>query len=217
MSGNKRSSITSSGQELLYKMFMEMPLPMTISIAENGTYIDVNEATAKYMGLKRKDIIGRKSLDFTHFTKEQRRWLTNTIKKQGFANNFPVKLKIGNREVLHMLCSIFPFKIGKNNYFWGIGTNISNTPSDIDKYRDEKFFKIIVQYNNFVEEKLKQYKLTPRQREITLLSSLGYSDEEIAKKLHISEHTIKDHMKEIRKIMCIRRRSQLFPKLLNIC
>jgi DNA-binding CsgD family transcriptional regulator len=70
--------------------------------------------------------------------------------------------------------------------------------------------------DTFVGTKLKQYDLTSRQREVIILAIIGHSNAEIAKKLHLSEYTIKDHMKDIFRIIGIRNRGELLPKLLNL-
>jgi DNA-binding CsgD family transcriptional regulator len=66
-----------------------------------------------------------------------------------------------------------------------------------------------------IEEKLKQYDLTPRQKEIALLAAIGNSNREIAAKLCITEYTVKDHCKEIFQRIGIRKRSELCPTILN--
>jgi len=58
--------------------------------------------------------------------------------------------------------------------------------------------------------------LTPRQQEIAILAAAGDANRIIAKKLELSEYTVKDHIKDIFKILGIKNRSELFPKLLNL-
>jgi len=67
-----------------------------------------------------------------------------------------------------------------------------------------------------IKEKLKEYDLSARRREIALLSCTGHSNREIAMKLNISEYTVKDHIKEIFDVVGVRNRSELFPKLVNL-
>jgi len=66
------------------------------------------------------------------------------------------------------------------------------------------------------EQILEEFELTPRQREVAFLALSGKSNAEIAKKLFVSEFTVKDHLKEIFRILDIHNRSELFPKMLNM-
>jgi PAS domain S-box-containing protein len=66
-----------------------------------------------------------------------------------------------------------------------------------------------------VKEKLKLYDLTRRQEEIALFAAMGHSNKEIAGKFFITEHTVKDHLKEIFQRVGISRRSELCPKILK--
>lgn len=66
-----------------------------------------------------------------------------------------------------------------------------------------------------IEEGLKHYNLSRRQEETAFLAATGYSNREIAEKLFITEHTVKDHLKEIFQKIGIRNRSELCPKILG--
>ncbi len=95
-------------------------------------------------------------------------------------------------------------------------TDVVNHKSAIGEINDDKLFKITLKDDKFIKEKLKHYKLSPRQQEIALLSATGHSNNEIATKLFISPYTVKDHQKEIFNIIGIHSRNELFPKLLNL-
>lgn len=71
-------------------------------------------------------------------------------------------------------------------------------------------------FNINYEQIFEELHFTPRQQEVALLVASGDSYANIAKKLFISEYTVKDHMKEIRKIIGVSRRSELFPKIMNL-
>ena len=70
--------------------------------------------------------------------------------------------------------------------------------------------------DQFVKGKLKPYPLTPRKEEVAILLAKGLSNRDIAESLFISENTVKEHMKEIFRIIGISNRSELFPKLINL-
>ena len=202
-------------KELVNKTFMDIPVPMSITRAVDGTYVEINKAAVKYMGMPRYKIIGRKSADLGHFPEEQRHLFINAIKEQGFAKNIPLELNVKDG-IVHMLFSVFPIKMGKELFFLSAATDISETPLAKEKFQDDKFFKITIQDYKYVKGKLKRYDLTKRQQEIALLCATGYSNSEIAKKLFISLYTVKDHQKEIFRITDIHNRMELFPKLLGL-
>jgi PAS domain S-box-containing protein len=70
--------------------------------------------------------------------------------------------------------------------------------------------------SKLIKGKMKQQGLTSRQQEIAFLVATGYSNREIAEKFYITEYTVKDHMKNIFKILDIHNRSELCPKMLNL-
>ena len=66
-----------------------------------------------------------------------------------------------------------------------------------------------------VEGQMKQRGLTPRQQELAFLVATGYSNSEIAEKLGITIHTVKDHLKKIFQIFDVHNRVELGPKILS--
>lgn len=66
-----------------------------------------------------------------------------------------------------------------------------------------------------IQAGLKHYNLSCRQEEIALLAATGHFNKEIAEKLFITEHTVKDHLKEIFQKMGVHSRSELCPKILG--
>ena len=212
---NRKKTAKTSEKNLIHKFFIEEPLPMAITNAKDGTYVAANKATLRLMGLSHKELIGRKSTELGFISREGRKMFLNEIKKQGFAKNIPVKLNIKDQMVLHMLLKTFPIKIGEETFLMFTATDISNQKSTLGKFRDDIFYKITNQDDKFIKEKLKQYRLTSRQQEIALLSAIGLSNSKIASKLYISEFTVKDHQKDIFRIMGIHHRSELVPKLLH--
>lgn len=213
---SRKRTVKAPIEDIIIKSFMEEPLPMAISRAKDGTYVEVNKAALKLMGLPRKKVIGYTSMELGFFLPETRKVLIDEIREQGFANNIPGKVNIDNQVTLHMLFKVHPIKIRKDTFFIITATSVSNHISTIGNLCNDKFIKITLKNDKFIKEKLKQYKLSPRQREIALLSAIGHSNSEIAGKLSISPHTVKDHQKEIFRIIGIHSRNELFPKLLNL-
>ena len=213
---SRKRIVKTPVKDLIFKGFMEDPLPMTITRAKDGTYVEVNKAALKIMGLPRKKVIEHTSIELGFLSPELRKWLIDEIKKQGFAKNLPSKVSINNQVVLFLLFRAFPIKMGRETFFMVYATDVANHKSTIGKLTDDKLYKMTLKDDKFIKEKLKQYQLTPRQQEIALLSATGNSTSEIANKLFISPNTVKDHQKEIFRIIGIHSRNELFPKLLNI-
>ena len=80
------------------KFFWKAPNPMAITQAGNGTYIEVNEAFTKCMGLPRQEIIGRTSVGCGYILAEQRAMIFNEIKKNGYAQNIELEVRVKNNE-----------------------------------------------------------------------------------------------------------------------
>lgn len=215
MKNNKQKSKLSI-KDIVNEAFMNAPIPMSITNAKDGTYIEINETAVKFMGLKREEIIGKKSSVLGHFPEEKRHMFLDQIKKQGFATNIPLELKIKNEGILKMFFGVYPIKIGKDEFYLSFAHYVSNNKPVMKKFNDDKFHKMTFLDYKHIKSILAQYNLTPRQREISLLSAMGSSNRDIAKKLCISEHTVKDHLKEIYKTLDIPHRSKLIPKLLNL-
>jgi DNA-binding CsgD family transcriptional regulator len=195
---------------------MEDPLPLCISRAKDGAYVEVNKAALKIMGLPRKKVIGHTSIELGFISAELRKSLIDDIKKQGFAKNIPVKFIIKNQKGIYLLFRAFPIKMGKKTFFMVSATEVANHKSTLGEFSDNKLYKMTLKDDKFVKEKLKAFQLTHRQQEIALLSAMGNSTSDIASKLFISLNTVKDHQKEIFRIIGIHSRNELFPKLLNL-
>ena len=65
-------------------------------------------------------------------------------------------------------------------------------------------------------QKLDIYKLTRREKELTVLVLQGYSNRGIAESLYISEQTVKDHLHSIFKKVEIKRRGELAARVLGL-
>jgi len=215
MKSQKRTGKTFL-KDLVYASFIKSPIPMCLVTMNDGAYVEVNETALKYTGLKRKDMIGRRASDLGYFPKEQRHLLADELKKHGFARNILLELNIKNQEVLQILYGVYPVKMGKKEFLLCFAHAISNHKPTITKFQDDKFYKITFMNDKFVKEILKPFKLTQRKEEVAVLLAKGLSNRDIAESLFISENTVKDHMKEIFRVIGVNNRSELFPKLINL-
>lgn len=285
----------ASQNDFFKKIFHQSPNPMSIVRADNGVYMEINEAFTKYYGQRRQRIIGKTALDIGLIDPEERLNFLSAIQEKGYAENIPVKVLTKGNEVRYLLVNTRLIKIQNDTFHLTVGTDIpqfhfnkKSLQSDIMaktfdamegagiilingfetkkpsilymnqaakiglkthplnkiiselKKKDSLLLKapfqnycvkiISIDKNSslriilmerlpqhfFFQEELKRYKLTPRQKEITLLLSTGHSNRKMAEKLHISEYTVKDHLKDIFKVLGVHNRSELFPKLLNL-
>ena len=67
-----------------------------------------------------------------------------------------------------------------------------------------------------IKSRLERVSLSIRQQEIAFLVMQGFSNREIARRLYISEQTVKDHLVAIFETMKVRRRGELTARILGI-
>lgn len=279
---------------LINKFFWNAPNPMAITKAEDGTYIEVNEAFAKCMGLRRQELIGQTSVGCGYITAQQRTIIFNEIEEKGCAQNIELEVRVKNNKIRYGLFNSSMIKAGKDGLWLTIVTDITENKWAIEARRDDILFKslsaiagtgiILIRshtrqkrysffindkakvilngrplkdlldalkgrestyfFNNgicyhiksilthssnpgriiflepmseaiYIREKLKQYDLTQRQREIALLTAMGDSNKNISAKLSITEYTVKDHLKEIYQGIGVNKRGELCSKILR--
>jgi PAS domain S-box-containing protein len=111
--------------DYLKTIFWKAPNPMSITTAKEGIYIDVNEAFTKFFGLRRQDVIGKKSVDFGHMTKEKRLKILNDIKEKGYTKNLLFQFRTKKNELQFVLLNTVPIKIKKLAVLFSVGTDIS--------------------------------------------------------------------------------------------
>ncbi|MGD0169033.1 MAG: hypothetical protein ABSE54_04835 [Smithella sp.] len=137
-------------KDLIVKCFMEDPLPLCISRAKDGTYVEVNKAALKIMGLPRKKVIGHTSIELGFISAELRKLLIDDIKKQGFAKNIPGKVTLNHQVVIKLLFKINPIKMGKETFFMICATEVANHKSTIGALSDDKLYKITAVRNRII-------------------------------------------------------------------
>ncbi len=212
---NNKQTKKATLESMVYNAIQNSPIPSWITTLKDGTFVDINKTGIRYIGLKREDIIGRKTVEFGIITKEQRQLFVNEIKKDGFVKNIPVMIKIDS-QVIQAFMAAHKFKQGKEYLLFNFIYVIPNHKKNIESSQKDSFYKLLLLDLTFINNMLKKYNLTSRQNEITILSVEGKSNGDIAKELHISLHTVKDHLKEIFKKIGINHRSELIPTLLNL-
>ena len=111
--------------DYLKTIFLKAPNPISITTEKEGIYIDVNEAFTKFFGVRRQDVIGKKSVEFGHMTNERRLKMLNDIKEKGYARNLLMQFTTKNNELQFVLLNTVPIKIKKQVMLLAVGTDIS--------------------------------------------------------------------------------------------
>lgn len=85
-------------EEKFSKSFDNAPIMMSISIEEQGSYLDVNKKFLEISGFSRDEIVGKTSTELGWITEEQRQILVDEIRRTGSVSGMPVtaKSKEGN-------------------------------------------------------------------------------------------------------------------------
>ena len=199
----------------VYNSFMICPIPSWITTLKDGTFVAINEAGVRYIGLKREDIIGRSTIELGLNTIEGRKAFIEEIEKYGISKNIPVTLKVKD-QIIRALFAVYKFRQGKEDLLFGFLHSIPNYKPQIENSDGDLFYKLALLDLKFIRDRLKQYDLTARQKDITTLAAGGKSNKDIARELFISEYTVKDHLKQIFRTIGIHNRSELVPRLLNL-
>jgi len=90
--------IVRVSEEKFSKSFDNAPIMMSISIEEQGSYLDVNKKFLEISGFSRDEIVGKTSTELGWITEEQRQILVDEIRRTGSVSGMPVtaKSKEGN-------------------------------------------------------------------------------------------------------------------------
>jgi PAS domain S-box-containing protein len=137
---NEHKTATPSNKHI-NKFFWNAPNPMAITKAQDGTYIEVNEAFVNSMGLKKQEIIGQTSIGLEYITADQRLFLSNEIKENGYAQNVELEVKIKNNETRLGLFNSSPVKMGDDALWLTVVTDISNRSLALNARQDDILFK----------------------------------------------------------------------------
>lgn len=133
----KNNSHKKLRNELIHSFFIEAPHPMAITRADDGTYLEVNEAAARYMKFSREELIGRRLTDLGHMPKATRQRILEEIKATGCAGNIELESSIKKKETLYLLFNIFAFNRGSGSFFLSVVTDISRS-----KHKNDVLFRL---------------------------------------------------------------------------
>ena len=127
--------IRTSSFNYINKFFWKAPIPMAVTKAKDGTYLEINEAFTKCMGLRRHEMIGQTSVGIGYITAQQRLVISNEIKEKGYAQNIELEVKVKNNETRCGLFNSSLIKMGKDGLWLTAGHRYFRTQAE---QRDEK-------------------------------------------------------------------------------
>jgi hypothetical protein len=113
-------------EDKFYKVFDMNPCPMSLSLMEDGTIIDVNEAFLKEVGMKHKsEMVGKTTIEsgLKIIKEKDRDYIFNKILKNGKVENYPCSfmtlhgkkkkglfsgtvMDLNNKKCLFLICQI---------------------------------------------------------------------------------------------------------------
>ncbi len=109
------------------KVFHSSPVGIALSTADEGRYLDANEAFLKMLQLSRDEVIGHTALELDVWVNmEQRGAAVAKIKDQGAAHNLEMKVHGREGKVTDILWSANTVVIGGKKYLLGLSRDITD-------------------------------------------------------------------------------------------
>jgi PAS domain S-box-containing protein len=130
----------SNGEDRFETAFLKNSTPMAISAIEDGRYMDVNEAFATIMGMKREEIIGNTSTSIGYINGEQRTIFLNELNTKGYVENLELLTKTKGGELKYGLFNSSSIKIRGKDYLFTVVTDITGrkrVEEELRKYRED--------------------------------------------------------------------------------
>jgi PAS domain S-box-containing protein len=115
-----------NSEEKFAKAFGASPSGMTISLLNDGNFIDVNDSFCSITGYHHDEIIGKSSKELNLYENyEDRDKILNHVLTNGFIRDFEVPLYRKNREIVYTIISADVFNIGNELCLLTVVTDIS--------------------------------------------------------------------------------------------
>ena len=213
-------------EERFSAAFRMAPGPMAIIALDGMRLLDVNDAFTSETGWRREEVIGRTDSELEMWGDRQaREELAQLVKQTGRLRSVDVRLKTKEGQSGDFLLSAETVTIHGEACLLTVMQDISQRKHNeaelltaIDAVlRDTSWFgqKVVEKLANVTRRGTpdksgpKVSELTPRAREVLGLMAQGLSDDDVADKLGMSRHTVRNHVSAIYKVVGVRRRSAL--------
>lgn len=163
-------------EEKFSKAFRSSPDIITISSAQEGRLLEVNESFVKTMGYSRDEIIGKTSLDLNLWVNpEDRNLFFQQLQKQGFVKELLCSIQNKAGDVLLFQLSAETFQLHDNTFFITVARDIT----------EQKKTETALRFNQFsIDRSSDQVFWTQPDGHFTYVNDaacqiLGYSREEL--------------------------------------
>ncbi len=146
-SGQTRSEVAIEDESRYDKLYQLSPFILTLSDAETGAIIEINENCLKSFGYKRKEMLGKNAIELNMIDAEQRTRLIDIINETGQLKNEEAIMLKKSGERFPVLISTETIMIGVRKYFLNAIIDVSEK-----KLSDESLRENDEIYQSMVEE-----------------------------------------------------------------
>ncbi len=137
-------------EERFETAFLKNSTPMAITTIEEGRYVDVNEAFAIIMGIKREDIIGNTSTGIGYITADQRAAFLSELNTKGRVENLELQTRTKGNELRYGLFNSSRIRIRGEDHLLTVVTDITDRKrAEEELYESEKRFRLLVENAEF--------------------------------------------------------------------
>jgi PAS domain S-box-containing protein len=211
-------------EERFSKAFRLAPVPMAVSSLEGFRLMEVNDAFVTTTGYAAEEVVARDASDLDMWADPKAYGkLEAMLKAQGSLRNYDIQLRTKEGALIDCLASAETVTIHGQQCVLSVLQDITERKrSEVELIAAiEAVMQNTSWFSRTVIEKLAQIRqphgasrgkgeladLTPREREVLGLMCQGQSDEEIAATLHLSRHTVRNHVATLYNKIHVHRRS----------
>jgi PAS domain S-box-containing protein len=152
-----QAAVTKESEEALREReerfetaFLKNSTPMAITTIEEGRYVDVNEAFAIIMGIKREEIIGNTSTGIGYITADQRAAFLSELNTKGRVENLELQTRTKGNELRYGLFNSSRIRIRGEDHLLTVVTDITDRKrAEEELYESEKRFRLLVENAEF--------------------------------------------------------------------
>jgi len=115
-----------NSKDQFQKIFKNSPVVITLSLSENGLYLDVNDSFVKILGWQPEEVIGRTSTEIGLWPEAQDRLdLMKAYSKDGFIRDYEMTAITKYNKLVNFIISIEAVQIGNQKCFVTVAIDIT--------------------------------------------------------------------------------------------